>query len=410
MAPQCFTHPRFPKPRLLTLTLLLPLVCACLRVHALAQQPLSPNVEVVVTNGADGRPVPNAQVTITRSGRGVSGVPLRDIRGVTDAGGRFFRKAADFPADGRPAEVVVTADGFERSQTELSPDALRAAYGAADRTLRIRVSLSEPSAPPRPTQAAAEPARPAPPDTQEPEEAGAPVYLIGIWWTLAIMVFLGCIFGLWFLWRYKAPGKEADGDANLEHTLAALNRAVRDIRDQQKVAQFRMEELVSQVAKNNEILLKGVTIISINEESTRPFSGLQIDASFRPQAAPAPPPSPASLREVAASAYVRLMSKNVVDPEPVYLDVEEPSSIADMLSDAAVYLKQVGNSQGALVLFRDGDDSGWVYPNPSLVFRRAALRPIFPSLTEREFKNAKEQIAPKRAARVGARRWRVLPD
>lgn len=107
------------------------------------------------------------------------------------------------------------------------------------------------------------------------------------------------------------------------------------------------------------------------------------------------------------NAYLNLISRIPSTPEPIYMDVEEPQSIAGKLKDATTYLSVVPHSQGAFVLFTDDGQSGWVYPNPTINLRPAAVRDVFPQLTENEFAAVKENIRPKPVKKVAEKRWRV---
>jgi hypothetical protein len=104
---------------------------------------------------------------------------------------------------------------------------------------------------------------------------------------------------------------------------------------------------------------------------------------------------------------VNLINKAPISTEPIYLDVEGARSIAGRLEDSNVYLTSVPHSQGAFVLFTDGDDSGWVFPNPTIGFRQVAIKDVFPELTENEFIVAKADIQPRRAKHLEDRRWLV---
>jgi pSer/pThr/pTyr-binding forkhead associated (FHA) protein len=118
---------------------------------------------------------------------------------------------------------------------------------------------------------------------------------------------------------------------------------------------------------------------------------------------------PATSQAMARSSYISLCGGQPVSPEPIYLIAElKPSSI-ESLADSDVYLRQVDNSQGSFVLLGVSDVSGWLFPNPGLLFKRNALAPVFPHLTKDDFNLHKESIEPLRVSRVSERRWRIEP-
>ena len=113
--------------------------------------------------------------------------------------------------------------------------------------------------------------------------------------------------------------------------------------------------------------------------------------------------------EGARSSYRKLINKTLVSPDPIYLDVEGARSAGGKLQDSNTYLTQVGSSQSALVLFSDGGSIGWVFPNPKVAFRPAAIKDVFPSLSEADYETAKEEIQPMNVRRLDDGRWLVAP-
>jgi hypothetical protein len=111
--------------------------------------------------------------------------------------------------------------------------------------------------------------------------------------------------------------------------------------------------------------------------------------------------------EGAQSSYRKLINKTLVSPDPIYLDVEGARSAAGKLQDSNIYLTQVSSSQSALVLFSDGGSIGWVYPNPKVAFRPAALKDVFPNLSEADYEAAKENVHPMNVRRLEEGRWLV---
>jgi hypothetical protein len=111
--------------------------------------------------------------------------------------------------------------------------------------------------------------------------------------------------------------------------------------------------------------------------------------------------------EGAQSSYRKLINKTLVSPDPVYLDVEGARSAAGKLQDSNVYLTPANSSQGPLVLFSDGGTIGWVFPNPKVAFRPAALKDVFPSLSEIEYETARENVHPMNVRRLEGGRWLV---
>lgn len=107
----------------------------------------------------------------------------------------------------------------------------------------------------------------------------------------------------------------------------------------------------------------------------------------------------------AKSFYQRLISGGAVTNDLVYLSTEKTASKGG-LKDRAEYLREVGNKQGTFILFVDGD-SGWVLPDPSVVYRPNALASLFPDLTRGEYDNFRQYIEPVFVVRAGTGRWKV---
>lgn len=104
--------------------------------------------------------------------------------------------------------------------------------------------------------------------------------------------------------------------------------------------------------------------------------------------------------------YKRLANHGSVSPEPVYLNADATNNPKDLIEARKVLLEEVDNDQGTFVLFRYDNVYGWVFPNPTLTFRRLAVRSLFPDLTEDRF-NCKEALQPVRVSRLPDGRWQA---
>jgi hypothetical protein len=126
-----------------------------------------------------------------------------------------------------------------------------------------------------------------------------------------------------------------------------------------------------------------------------------------------PVPKPGG-EQLARFSYANFLRGNSVTPDPIFLSAEGGNSTMDPLGTKPVILEH--NPQGALVLFRapDGDESGWVYPNTQLHYREEALRKVFPTLKEDQFKILKENRSPEGSgvepvpvSKLDGSRWQV---
>ena len=111
------------------------------------------------------------------------------------------------------------------------------------------------------------------------------------------------------------------------------------------------------------------------------------------------------VRRSAISFYTNISSGGDVSSNLTYLNAEKKMSAHAALIDEDIFLREVAH-KGTFVLFRD-NSHGWVFPNPRLVFRPKAFRPLFPFLTKEEFNDSKCSIKPVRVISAGPGRWQV---
>jgi hypothetical protein len=389
--------------------------CLCRAGGADAQQtpPVVLTVRLtVVVRDEGGRPVPDAEVNVSRVGRGRHGTPLMDISGRTDTEGRFTRQNTDFQltgsSPGPPQTLTVTAPGYKPSGESLTDDIIQQGASNKGAELSREVRLEKAPADPSPADGAAAPRRGAEgaPLLQPGESLVSTLILF-----VVIALFVVLLAALVWMSRGRrglAPTHAAED--SVVHHLRVIAGTLKSLRQEQSELLGQQRELLAEIVKNNEILSKGVAVIAIHEDSAAASPGARPDAWRPPEPAagregdglPRTPP-----RQGAQSSYLGLINRRPVTPEPVYLEVEKARPVAGKLEDSNVYLSEVSHSQGALVLFTQDGEVGWVFPNPTIGFRSAALSEVFPALTEAEFAASRESIRPKRVRKVEARRWRI---
>jgi hypothetical protein len=369
------------------------------------------------------QPVVNARIRISPPDRSAGGPTHPEVEGFTDAEGKFVRPNTEFQLAGSSFELTVAARGFESSRTLLTDEMLRDSLkrGQLFTTVLLKPLSAGESDPVEPSLARAE----ATPGAITAAATGSPATLVSpasffqdlygrgrssvfLPWIVgaAVLVILQTVALAWLLRSRLRLFTEPELTVSY---LKAMTRALEGLRRAQEQSLAQQKDLLAQIASNNDILLNGVSIISIHEEA--PQAGFAIHPASAP-AAEAPLPfdelsSRTSLSE-ARQSYLKLINRTPLAREPIYLDVEMARSIAGRLEDPTVYLESVSHSQGALVLFTTNDESGWVFPNPTIGWRKAAVRDVFPALTESEFALAKADILPRRAEKVSTRRWRVI--
>jgi len=367
------------------------------------------------------QPVVNARIRISRLDRSASGSSHPEVEGFTDAEGKFVRPNTDFQLTGPPFQLTVTARSFESSRMVLTDEMLREGLksgrlfstvllkplsaGAPD---EVEPGVANVEADPGVLPASSgSPATPTSSGSFFKDLYGGARPSIFLPWILGavVLVILQTAALAWLLRsRMRLSGPEST-----DHYLRTMTRALEGLKRAQEQSLVQQKDLLAQIVSNNDILLNGVSIISIHEESSQ--ANFAIHPASAPEAAGAPllvdeRSAHISLSE-AQQSYLKLIDRTPMAREPVYLDIEGARSSAGRLEDTTVYLESVPHSQGAFVLFTNHDAAGWVFPNPTIGWRKIAIKDVFPALTETEFALAKADILPRRAEKVSARRWRV---
>jgi hypothetical protein len=352
--------------------------------------------------------VRGAEIHISRHGRSMIGVPLLDIEGVTDQSGRFVRPNTEFQLTDSPPELVVNAHGFTTYKTRLTNEQLLESFDKGGR-LFLPVSLEKHSVPSTPSANVPPQGTPGLEGSSLSQPADNQVSLMILVLVITLLVLAAAAVLAWWLGRRAKFARAYEAEDLVVHHLKDIARTLESLKQEQSASLEQQKELLSEIVKNNEILARGVTVISIHEELSVPFSHIKSGAASPPAAIPhrAENALTSASADGARLSYVGLMNRQPVTPEPIFLEIEESRGIAGKLEDSNVYLSAVSHSQGTFVLFTENGDSGWVFPNPTIGFRHAALRDVFPLLTAGEFAEARENIRPKPARRVEAKRWRI---
>jgi hypothetical protein len=404
--------------------------------------------------------IEGAQVSVDGAGAGI-------ISGTTKRG-RFISKNAQFDVDNHPSyNLTVKADGFGAKTIKITADRLDAAKGDifpvivvltkageippggnSDNTSNANTGNENRPADGQNLNGNASPSGVTPAQSKglvvSVWEAGAWVLKDGVWWMGVLLVAL--VAGIIFAWRRfgfrpslarpglqeLAPGHPAraggagagnegggdGGQAEILRGLLLINKNLAEVGKKQNETYALVETLPARIKQSpvpggsgnfkgeRPPATTGSRLTPADEFSTSPGQAAapqttQPGSNVRQAAAPPPP------QAGAVGAYHCLLGGRVGSIEPVYLNAENKSSLTDILEDGPVYLAEVGHTQGTFVLFDEGDNSGWVFPNPALMFREQALRPVFPSLTESEFNDRKDGITPRPASRISQGRWKL---
>jgi hypothetical protein len=220
--------------------------------------------------------------------------------------------------------------------------------------------------------------------------------------------------------------KTAGGEADILNHFLSINKSLSEMARWQSDTYKLVESLPSRINKAPPPVPPAVATQDVSATpmagrqaagaGARPTPGEGFTASQRQPATPQGTKDEPDVRQSgeqpapqsgAAGAYRSLVGGRGGSIEPLYLNAENKGSLTDILEDGPVYLCEVGHTQGTFVLFPEGEKSGWVFPNPGLMFRAQALRPVFPSLTESEFNDRKDGIRPRPASKVGEGRWKL---
>jgi len=364
-------------------------------------------VDVKVTVKEGGAPLRGASVVILppdADGRQARPVEVKENQ-VTP--GTYSTPITEFLLTGTPHRLVVNGGGFAESVTDLTDEELLAAAAAGNLARSVELTKSEPT-------------------TER-------LVYIGDLILRGLGLLSLAAFTVWVclrVYRYARGGeggksttevspKSAESGGDTLQLVLQIVTTMRDRAVTKEDLQAKLDAAVEKILNGQKAAAEAARASSTG---TTGYDGSQGGAGSWPNSVSGgsvgrsdatwmggqqTPPMPERYAG-AEQGYLRLAAKQPQSPgeEPCYLEVEESSSIAGKLEDSTVYLRQVGNSQGALVLFRDGSDSGWVYPNPTIGFRRAAVKDVFPKLTD-EFDGSRDRVAPKLVTKVGDNRWRV---
>lgn len=233
------------------------------------------------------------------------------------------------------------------------------------------------------------------------------------------------------LWKqgYRLSLYNLNEKRNLFHLLEDTNRAavkvadaLNGIRKQTNDATTVLTEIRDRMATRDESLIRKrddapsalpeiieaveveeikTEIITVKSEPEEYHSRVTVDDLIDRQS------RSLSRQDRAVTAYKELIHDMPLMEAPVYLDADAKSSPMDTIIQCVIYLEEVNHKQGAFVMFKDSPLDGLIFPNPILVFRPQALKPVFPGLSEEQFNNSKEKIKPVPASRMPDGRWRV---
>lgn len=245
----------------------------------------------------------------------------------------------------------------------------------------------------------------------------------GVWW-LGLLL-LAFVAGIIVAWRHygvrpsfvrpspqspTAPNTDgagaketSGGQAEILDHFVSINRSLTEMARRQNETYMLVESLPSKINK----VPVPVAPVGITQDAPAiTTSGRAVAGARTTQGVSQSGEQPAQ-QAGAVGAYRSLVGGRGSGIEPVYLNAENKGSLSDRFEDEYVYLCEVGHTQGTFVLFPEGDKSGWVFPNPGLMFRAQALKPVFPLLTESEFNERKDGIKPRPASKVGEGRWKL---
>jgi hypothetical protein len=111
-------------------------------------------------------------------------------------------------------------------------------------------------------------------------------------------------------------------------------------------------------------------------------------------------------RDTARQAYLNIVRGERSSLTSAYLNTEVVSSPRDAFEQRDALLREAAT--GSFVVFIDlTSDQGWVFPHPRRLYSSEVYKPVFPNLTEQQFKYSKEHIEPVLLTRVGPALWKV---
>jgi len=427
--------------RLILLVLLMACASSWSEAQAQAGEPtLTPEkiqltLKIKVLDKNTNRPIPDAEILISRSlKKGDGTIYLSNIHRTKNEDAEFVyedgvlsRPGTDFLLQGGNHNLIVKAPKYNEMIVPLDDKALRK-HKEDGKPIEVSLHVVEPTLTPSSTN----------PSTLENKEKGRlerlkifftspdSYFNQGIWWLgLVFIILLAAITVAWWrfdrLLNFKAFFGAASNNAMTDNGSSKMleeisenltkieNATKRSVLDAEDIA--RLENTIKGAVKEeimiledrliNHPLLARPAALSIHSGHPEPPGVV----SMRPQQPDSRAATSPQWR--AKGFYQSLLNKEPLEPEPLYLENEGKSSMDGKLKDSSIYLSQSNNRQGTFVLFADGDKSGWVFPNPSLAYRKSALSEVFPDLTEEQFNYSKEQIEPVRASRVEDRRWKV---
>ena len=113
-------------------------------------------------------------------------------------------------------------------------------------------------------------------------------------------------------------------------------------------------------------------------------------------------------KEAAKQLFLMLLQNLTIDPAPSYANPEADNDPMSAFVTRDVFLRTSHNQFAALLLFPgQTETSGWVLPNPAVIFRPELLRAVYPDMTEETYAR-KEGFVPVAVQSAGNGRWRVL--
>jgi hypothetical protein len=396
--------------------------------HHLDLQISPPRVQGVVSltitgtvTDASNRPIPNAQISIPRQGKELDDQELDERTASADSSGKYSINAK-FLLEGVPHKLVAQASGFDPVEKPLADDMLRAANNTII-TLPLKLGA------PAPTSSFFK---------TLPSLVSRAIWWIGLASSILLLLLLIVVI-IPPLRRKIYPQR-----ANIASSeTMAQSPSVATVEQTTETKQDSLESRVKKIDANVYVLKENMVtkemLWNAIDELKSAFSAFEVKlekigmdvkkASGNPDTDGSRVMALTSAEAAGSSsdrayvgkqrteeidnwamvAYQNLPNKNPVTPDPLYLDVEAPRSEAGRLEDKNIYLSQVNHSKGSLVLFTDGTDYGWLFPNPNIAFRPAATKDVFPEFKRPEdYEANKENLRPKRVRRIENGRWLVV--
>jgi hypothetical protein len=347
----------------------------------------SPDAVKIKLNGrvtsANGQPIPKAEVSLLKS----DGSTVTKITTGDDGKYELYSQS---PLSDETLQVFIAATNFE---TQVKAIHFRDLRRGEENPLAIDVSLA-----PQKTDSTID----------------ALLTILRYSWIPALFL-IAAVLGFVarpFLEKLKGTFEARDQLTASEQYFKGLSSAVESVKQSTLTkSDLRIElttfvDLVASAVKNAQPVVPA-NDGSSGRHDTNQRSNDGNAPSYRPTYDSQEYELPKSGVEGAQSSYRRLLNKTL-ESTPVYLDVEGARSAGGKLEDGAVYLTQVSTTQSPLVLFSDDDgNAGWVFPNPKVAFRQAALKDVFPNLSEADYEGAKETLQPMTVRRLHDGRWRV---